>query len=51
MTEGEEMSSCIGRIEELTTIVRDAGESISDLAVKSKLISGLSTKYRGFSRF
>lgn len=50
MSEGEEMSDYIGRMEEVVDRVRCLGEPISERLVRVKLVSGLTSQYDGFRR-
>lgn len=50
MTESEDMSTWIGRIEESATEIRSCGEPLSERVIRARLIGGLSAKYEGFAR-
>lgn len=50
MGETEPMAKYIGRIQQLSDTIKLAGEPLSDRSIKVRMISGLTSRYEGFSR-
>lgn len=50
MSENEDVSSWIGRVEMMATELRESNQVLSDLSVRARLIAGLTPKFQGFAR-